>query len=85
MKARDHIVAAGDSVRKRPKHNNPWIYFYKVKSGRKKTGNVEKMHYNMTDLKGDAVKRHANKQEDFAVYGIVRVMRSHMRSRREDI
>ena len=85
MKSRDKIVAQGDAVRKAPKHNNPWIYLYKVKSGRRKTGNVEKMHYNMIDLIGDAVKRHAAKNENFAVYGIVRVMRSVMRSRGEDI
>jgi len=85
MKSRDEIVAKAEESRKHPKHTHPWIYLYKVKSGRRKTQNVEKMYNNMTELQGDAVKRHAEDKEDLAVYGIVRVMRNHMRSRKEDI
>lgn len=85
MKSRDRIVEAGDDARKSPKHRHPWIYFYKVKSGRRKTRNVESMHFNMTDLNGYAVEKFARNEDNFAVYGLARVLRSSMQSRKEDI
>ena len=85
MKSRDRIVEAGEQVRKHPKHRHPWIYFYKVKSGRNKTRNVESMHFNMIDLNGYAVERFAKNEQDFAIYGLARVLRSSMRSKREDV
>lgn len=83
--SRDKLVAIAKEIRRRPKHEHPWIYSYKVKSGRRKTSNIEHMYYNMSDLKGHAVEKHAKKNENLAVYGIIRVMRSHLLSRREDI
>ena len=83
--SRDRIVSAGHSERRNPKHNHPWIYLYKVKSGTRKTRNIEQMHYNLRDLAGYAVEHHAMKQENLAIYGIVKVMRYQMKSRREDI
>ena len=84
-KSRDKIVQQGYRERRAPKHSHPWIYLYKVKSGRRKTRNIEQMHYNLRDLSGWAVEHNAIKQENLAIYGIVRVMRYQMKSRREDI
>jgi hypothetical protein len=84
VRSRDQIVEAGELARTGATHR-PWLYSYKVKSGRRKTANIERMHYNITDLKGHAIERHARNSEPLAVYAIVRVMRSYLRSNREDI
>jgi hypothetical protein len=84
--SRDEIVERGLAAAARGEEtHSPWIYSAKVKSGRNATRNVSRQYYNIPHLMGDLVTRHAVEGEAFHVYGIQRVMKSHLRSQREDI
>jgi hypothetical protein len=67
------------------KQKGPWIYKAKVKSGTRATRNVESEYCNLPHLKGALVERHARENETLNIYGIQRVMKSHLRTVREDI
>jgi hypothetical protein len=89
MTSRDHIVEAGiEAARVSESSENqkgPWIYHYKVKSGRQATRNIESQLCNIAHLKSEAIQEHAVEGESLSVYGIQRVMKSSLRSQREDI
>jgi hypothetical protein len=84
--SRDEIVERGMTAQQRgAESHGPWIYQYKVKSGLRKTRNVEKMYYNIPHLMADAIVTHARDNERLSVYGMKRLMKSTLRSIREDI
>ena len=88
-RSRDEIVSAG-RVAKRiseesPRQKGPWIYKAKVKSGNNSTRNVEREYCNIPHLNGELVAQYAVEGETINVYGVTRVMKSHLRSVREDI
>ena len=86
---RDSIVSEGiEAHRKsmRTRHpKGPWLYKAKCKSGTHGTRNIEDTFSNIPHLIGEMIIQHAVEGESFSVYGITRVMKSQMRSRREDI
>ena len=86
---RDSIVTKGEQAHARSlsSHNQkgPWLYRAKVKSGTRSTRNIEGTFTSVPHLVGSAVVMHARDNETFNVYAITRVMKSHLRSQREDI
>ena len=84
--SRDEIIERGVVAQKlaEEKHS-PWVYYAKVKSGRRATRNVTGEYYNIRHLMGEMVIAHARENETLSVYAIARVMRSQLRSMREDI
>jgi hypothetical protein len=74
---RDEIMTRGLESRRR--HNHPWMYSAKVKSGRKRTIQVVKEAYNQTDLFGQIVGEHAEPEQDLFVYHIVKIMKNQAR------
>jgi len=88
-RSRDEIVAAGQAARieseNSPRQKGPWIYKAKCKSGNRSTKNVEREYTNIMHLNGELVAEYAREGEVFNVYAIQRIMKSHLRSGREDI
>lgn len=86
---RDTIVARGIAADRASRASNrqkgPWIYKAKVKSGTRSTVNVENTFTSIPHLNGEMILRHARQNETISVYGINRVMKSQIRSYREDI
>lgn len=86
MLSRDQIVERGEIAKQRGiETHSPWIYYAKVKSSNGKTRIAEKQCFNIPHLLGEIVKGHAKNKETLYVYGISRVMRTTMKSIREDI
>lgn len=83
-RTRDRIVEAGELARTGATHR-PWVYGFRVKSGCRKTRVVEGTYYNRIDLFADAVRRFARDNEHFFIFGVTRVMRSALKSNREDL
>lgn len=88
-RSRDQIVADGIMAaaisQESDKQKGPWIYKAKVKSGSRATRNIEAEYCNIPHLQGSLVESHACENETLNIYGIQRVMKSHLRSIREDI
>ena len=88
-RSRDEIVAAGLTAEltsnNSPRQKGPWIYKAKCKSGNRSTKNVEQEYTNIMHLKGELVEKYAREGEVFNVYAIQRIMKSQLRSGREDI
>lgn len=84
--SRDEIVERGLQAQSKGYDTHaPWIYYAKVKSGTRATRNVTGEYYSIPHLMGEMVMRHARDNESLNTYAITRVMRSHLRSSREDI
>ena len=86
---RDSIVAAGRAAHERSqsslRQKGPWLYKAKVKSGNNATHNIEDTFTSIPHLLGVVVEEHAIENETLNVYAINRVMKSHLRSLREDV
>lgn len=80
--SRDEIVTRSEDAQMRS--HQPWLYKSKIKSGRRRTRNVEYTAFNLKDLFGTLVKEHARENEVLSAYSIQRVMRAQLRSQRED-
>ena len=87
--SRDEIVQIGLDAKVASESSDfqkgPWIYKYKAKSGNNSTVNVETQCCNLKHLKAEAIIENAVPNETLNVYSIVRVMKAHVRSVREDI
>ena len=65
------------------RHEHPWVYNLKVKSGRNRTQNVQMAAYNLADLWGQIIEDRARSGEDLFAWNIRRIMRKQYRSRRD--
>ena len=84
--SRDELVERGIAAERRGRATHrAWIYKAKVKVGRRATLNIEHEYYNIPHMIAEIIMRYAIPQENIALYGIQRVMRSQLRSIREDI
>jgi hypothetical protein len=84
--SRDEVIAKGLIAKNKGEETHaPWIYYAKVKSGTRSTRNVQGEYYSIPHLMGEQIMKHAREDEHLNVYAITRVMRSHLRSGREDI
>ena len=84
--SRDELIERGEEFEQHGIDTHlPWIYQYKVKTGTRKTRNVEKMYYNIPHLMADAIVRWARNDETLNIYAIRRIMRAQLRSYREDV
>ena len=79
MIPRDELVTRGEESRER--HNQPWMYSAKVKSGRRRTQTVVKEAYNKEDLLGQVIVDFGNPDEDLFVYNVVKIMKYQSRVR----
>ena len=86
---RDSIVAAGRAAHERSQSSmyqkGPWLYKTKIKSGNRATRNVEDTFTSIPHLVGTMVAEHAIENETLNIYATTRVMKSHLRSLREDV
>jgi hypothetical protein len=91
-KSRDELVEEGldaansaETAAALGKRTAPWVYYAKVKSGRRATQNIELSAWNLPHLIAVLIIGHARPSENFAVFGIRRVMKKQSSSIREDI
>lgn len=83
--SRDEVIEIGIAAKHKGEETHaPWIYYAKVKSGTRSTRNIVGQYYSIPHLMGEMVIKHAREDAHLSVYAITRVMRSHLRSTRED-
>ena len=92
MLSRDELITRGEAAaalaeaaHAQGNRTSQWIYHAKVKSGTRATANIEREYWNIPHLMGSLVERFARGEETIHIYAIRRVMKKHLRSRREDI
>lgn len=84
--SRDEIIERGiEAAKKGAESHNPWIYYANAKVGRGRTHNVEGQYYSIRHMMGELVQKYAKENEVLHIYGISRVMKSQLRSQREDV
>ena len=87
-KSRDQVVSDGAIAKAISESSlnqkGPWLYKAKVKSGNKATRNIEEEYCNIPHLNGELIVKYAVEGETLNVYAVQRLMKSHMRSIRED-
>lgn len=84
--SRDELVQRGEEARiKGEETHNPWIYYAKVKVGNRATRNITKECYSIRHLVGETIEELARAEEAISIYCISRVMKSQVKSTREDI
>jgi len=76
---RDEIVERG--VSSRGSHNHPWDYGVKVKSGTRRTQQINTTAYNQSDLFGQMIASHGRRGEDLFIFNVVRVAKRQCRSK----
>ena len=88
-KDRDTLVMEGQEAYERSQSSlhqkGPWLYRCIVKSSNRKSKRVEDTFANIPHLIGSMIVDHARENETISIYGISRVMKSQLRSYREDI
>ena len=86
---RDTIVARGMAAKRKsersPDQKGPWLYRSKYKNGYSATRSVEIQATSIPHLYAEILMRHANDRQTINIYAINRVMKSGLRSQREDI
>lgn len=87
--SRDELVQKGLDAKRASEasmnQKGPWIYKYRFMVGSRGVRNVESECCNIPHLYAEAIMDHAEEGSAFHVYSVQRVMKSHLRSRREDI
>jgi hypothetical protein len=87
--SRDEIITRGEAATERsennPRRHGPWLYGAKTKSGTRETRNHEYQACSIPHLLGMLVARFAVPRETLNVYAISRVMKTNLRSFREDV
>ena len=76
---RDEVVSRG--VEAQGRHNHPWAYEVKVKSGTHRTEKLTLTAFNMQDLWGQIISEKANRGEDMFAWNISKMLRSQMASK----
>ena len=78
---RDEVVSRGRESRGR--HEHPWVYSVKTKSGRRSTETMVMSAYNKVDLLGQIIERGARESEDLFVWNVSKLLKSQVTSRRD--
>ena len=87
--SRDELIQNGIDAKRSSeesmKQKGPWIYKYKCMVGNRGVRNIETECCNIPHLNAEAITKYAEEGNAFHVYSVQRVMKSNLRSRREDV